>query len=152
VSKMTSTGTALSVSAAVPATFDSTGYAALTWTACGELIDLPEFGPTIQVVESNPLATGITEKFPGFVNQGSMSAGFEIDFDDAGQIILEEGLAIPPDPFVIHSFRVAYPDGTIEYFSGGIFSYTRNPGSANSMIGSTVQIEINTKIVRVDAP
>jgi hypothetical protein len=149
MAKMTSTGVLLGVSAAEPATFDGAGYAALTWTNVGELIDLPEFGPTVQVVESNPLATGITEKRNGFINFGSVSLGLELDMDDAGQIILEAGVTVPPAAYVEHSFRVTYPDGTIEYFSGGIFSYTRAPGSANSMIGSTVQVEINTPIIRV---
>lgn len=150
--KMTSTGVAVSVSASAPATIDQAGFAALTYTECGELIDLPEYGPTVQVVESNPLKTGVTEKFNGFINYGSTSLGFEIDFADAGQNVLEAGVPVPPAQYTPHSFKVGYPDGTTEYYVGGIFSYTRAPGSANSMIGSTVQVEINSKIVRVAAP
>lgn len=149
MAKFTSTGVAVAVVKAKPANENGAGYGALAWVNCGELVDLPEFGPNIQVVESNPLATGITQKYPGFANLGSISMGFELDFADAGQAILEAGLAIPPAPFEEHSFRVTYPDGTIEYFFGGIFSYTRNVGSANSMVGSTVQVEINSKIIRV---
>lgn len=152
MAKFTSTGVAVAVVKAKPGTEDGTGYAALSWVNCGELVDLPEFGPNIQVVESNPLATGRVAKYPGFVNNGSISMGFELDFADAGQSILEAGLAIPPAPFEEHSFRVTYPDGTTEYFFGGIFSYTRNVGSANSMVGATVQVEINSKIIRVAPP
>lgn len=148
MAKMTSTGVELAVVAETPATFDGAGYALLTFVNVGEVIDLPEYGPTVQVVESNPLATGITEKFKGFINFGSTSMGLEIDFDDAGQEILEEAV-VGTTKNVRHSFRVTYPDGTIEYYSGKVFSYTRNPGSANSMVGSTAQVEIETPIVRV---
>ena len=147
MAKMTSTGATLGVVADVPTTFDDTGYSALTYVDVGSLVDLPEYGPNTAVVESLPLATGRVEKFKGFINNGSISLGLEIDFEDAGQAILEAGVtgATKNDQ---HSFKITYPDGTIEYFTGKIFSYTRAPGSANSMVGSTVQVEIDTDIVR----
>lgn len=151
--KMTSTGVKVAVVSGAPATVDQAGFEAVgTYTDCGQLIDLPEYGPTVQVVESNPLATGVTEKYNGFINYGSTSFGFEIDFTDAGQNILEAAVPVPPAQYTPHSVRVTYPDGTIEYYVVGVFSYTRSVGSANSMIGSTVQVEINSKIVRVSAP
>lgn len=148
MAKQTSTGVILSVVAELPATFDQIGYEALTFVEVGELIDLPEYGPTVQVVESNPLKTGVTEKFQGFVNYGSVSLGLEWDIEDAGQVILSDAIN-PGAAFVPHSFKVEYNDGTVEYFHGGIFSYTRAPGSANSMVGSTVQVEINSAVTTV---
>lgn len=147
--KMTSTGVTLGVVASVPATIDAAGFEALTFVPVGEVVDMPEYGPTVQVVESNPLATGVTEKYNGFINYGSIALGLELDLEDAGQVILEAGVPVPPAQYTPHSFEVTFPDGTKEYYIGGIFSYTRAPGSANSMIGSTVSVEINSKIVRV---
>ena len=147
--KMTSTGVRLRVVAETPATNDAAGFEALTLVEVGEVIDFPEYGPNVQVVESQPLATGVTEKFNGFINYGSLAIGLELDTEDAGQQVLEAGVPVPPAQFTPHSFEITYPDGTVEYFTGGIFSYTRNPGSANSMVGSTVQVEINSAIVRV---
>jgi hypothetical protein len=146
--KQTSTGITLGVVSGLPATEDSAGYGALTFVNVGEVVDLPEYGPTVQVVESNPLATGITEKRAGFTNFGSIAIGLELDIADAGQTILEAAI---PDAGTDspHSFEITYNDGTIEYFHGGVFSYTRAPGSANSMVGSTASVEINSKIVRV---
>lgn len=148
MSKLTSTGVTLGVVAGLPATVDAAGFGALTYVNVGEVVDLPEYGPTVQVVESNPLATGITEKYAGFTNYGSIAIGLELDVADAGQIILEAAI---PDAGVDspHSFAITYSDGTIEYFHGGVFSYTRAPGSANSMVGSTASVEINSKIIRV---
>ena len=150
MAKLTSTGTKLSVVAEDPETFDDVGYEALTFVEVGEVIDLPEYGPNVQVVESNPLATGITEKFKGFINYGSQSMGLEFDSEDAGQIILAAGVE-GATKNVQHSVKIEYQDGSVDYYSARIFSYTKAPGSANSMVGSTVQVEINTPITRVAA-
>ena len=150
MAKLTSTGTKLSVVAEDPATFDDAGYAALVFVEVGEVIDLPEYGPNVQVVESNPLATGITEKFKGFINFGSQSMGLEFDSEDAGQLVLADGVE-GSTKNQQHSVKIEYQDGSIDYYSARIFSYTKAPGSANSMVGSTVQVEINTPIVRVAA-
>lgn len=149
--KTTSTGVTLGVVAGVPATIDAAGFGALTFADVGEVVDLPEYGPTVQVVESNPLATGVTEKYPGFINYGSLAIGLELDVADLGQAALEAAIPVAgvENP---HSFEITYTDGTIEYFVGGVFSYTRAPGSANSMVGSTANVEINSTIVRVVTP
>lgn len=151
MAKLTSTGTLLGVSADSPATFDAAGYAALTYTAVGEVVDLPEYGPNVQVVESNPLATGITEKFKGFANYGSQSMGLEYDAADAGQTILRTAV-VGATQNTQHSVRITYQDGSIDYYACRIFSFTKSPGSANSMVGSTVQVEINTPVIEVAAP
>ena len=150
MAKITSTGTKLSVVAEDPATFDAAGYDALIVVEVSGVIDLPEYGPNVQVVESNPLATGITEKFKGFINYGSLSVGLEFDSADAGQIILAAG-AEGDNKNLQHAFKIEFQDGSIDYFSARIFSYTKASGSANSMVGSTVQVEINTPITRVAA-
>ena len=148
MSKQTSTGVKLHVAVGLPATFDAAGYQAMTWVEVGEVVDLPEYGPNVQVVESNPLATGVTEKFPGFINYGSLALGLELDANDLGQIALEAAL---PEGGVKkpHSFHIEYSASFSEYYAGSVFSNTRTPGSANSMVGSTVATEIDTKITRV---
>jgi hypothetical protein len=142
MAKLTSTGTKLSVAAEDPATFNEAGYEAMTtFIEVGEVIDLPEYGPNVQVVESNPLATGVTEKFKGFINYGSQSMGLEFDAEDAGQIILAAGVE-GAEKNTQHAVKIEYQDGSVDYYSARIFSYTKAPGSANSMVGSTVQVEI----------
>jgi len=150
MAKLTSTGTLVSLVAGDPATFDASGYGAQTFVLVGEVIDLPEYGPKVQVVESNPLATGVTEKFKGFINYGSQSMGLEFDSTNAGQLVMiaaVEGATKNQQ----HSVKIEYSDGSIDFYSARLFSYTKAPGSANSMVGSTVQVEINTPIVRVAA-
>lgn len=145
---ITSTGTLFALAAAQPATVDAVGFAALTFTNVGEITELPEYGASAEVVSHQPLATGITEKYKGFINNGSMSIQCARDADDAGQQLLALGVT-GINKNVEHSFRITYQDGSIDYFTGKIFSYTKNPGGANSMVGSSVQVEINSVIVEV---
>jgi len=146
----TSTKTVTSVVKGKPATEDQAGYEALTFVEIGELMDLPEYGPNYQVVNHEPLKTGRTEKYKGFKDNGSLALALGFDPSDAGQQILSDGTDGTGE-FDDHSFKVQYQDGTVEYFYGQIFSYTRNAGTSNSIVGSTVQIEINSDIVRVAA-
>lgn len=145
---LTSTGTEFAISAAKPATHDGTGFAALTWTNVGEVVDLGEYGANVQVVNHEPLKTGITEKHKGFINYGSIAVGMGRDSADAGQALIAAGVTGAAKN-TEHSFRVTYQDGKIDYFTGKMFSYTKAPGSANSIVGSTVQVEINSTIVEV---
>ena len=148
---MTSTGTLLAVVATGPAIHDAAGFAALTFVEVGEVTSIGEYGAAAQVVSHEPLATGITEKYKGFINMGSLSLNVARVSDDAGQLIVAAGVT-GASKNTEHSFRVTYQDGSIDYFTGKIFSYTKNPGGANSIVASTVAVEINTTIVEVAAP
>jgi hypothetical protein len=151
--KMTSTGIKLSIVEGEPATFDEAGFAALTFVKVGQLTSIPEFGPTVQVVESNPLETGITEKFVGFVNYGSTSLEADFDDEDAGQALITDAVN-PADASFGKQFSVKleYQSGAIRYWLGRFFSATENPGSANSMVTTAMNMEINSPVLKVAAP
>ena len=146
MSKLTSIGTKLYMADGLPATADQAGYEALTWVEIGEVTDIPQYGPTTQVIESNPLKDGIVQKFPGSTNYGSADIGMDLDPADAGQIAIEAALPIAGVKNV-KSFHVDYT-GFSEYFSGSIFSNMRGAGG-NSMVSSTSNIELDTAILRV---
>lgn len=153
MSKQTSTGIIVSCVQGSPASEDEAGYDALTYTEIGEVTNVPDFGATVQVVESNPLKTGITEKFAGFVNFGSLGLEAEADDDDAGQALALN--AVQPDHASfneVFSFKLQYASGAVRYWQARFFSATEAPGSANSMVGTTMNVEIVSKIVRVPAP
>ena len=54
----TAAGTTLAISAASPATFDATGYAALTYTEVGAVSNVGTFGAAFAKVEFQPLKGG----------------------------------------------------------------------------------------------
>lgn len=147
----TSTGVTAAITVGQPTTFDETGYAALTYTDIGEVTSIGEYGATTQVVTHEPLATGVTEKFKGFINYGQASMSLAYDSADAGQAILKS-LSDGTDRFSAASLKITYPDGSIDYLDVRVFSYTKNPGGANSMLASTVNLEVNRAAVEVAAP
>ena len=144
----TSTGTQYAVSAAVPATYDSAGFLALTWTEVAEVTDMGEYGATYEVVSHNPLATKRTIKRKGTVNDGAMALQLGRDPSDAGQLLLIAGVdGAAAD--VVHSHRVTLQDGTIQYVTGQIFSYTTNIGASNQIVGAAVTVELDNAIVEI---
>lgn len=147
----TSTGLILSVVADTPATEDAVGYEALTYQEIGEVVSVGEYGASQQVVNHEPLKTGITEKYKGFTNFGSVTVEMGRDASDAGQAALAAG-STGAEKFTEHSFKVEYPGGDVDYFQGKIFGYTKNPGGANSIVSASSNIEINTEITEVAAP
>ena len=146
MSVMTSTETKLYVSASTPATFDAVGYAALTYTEVKQVTTIPAYGPQRQVVTHEPLATGVTEKYSGFINYGSVAVDGAYDATDAGQDLLRANVL---SATALLSIKIVYQDGTTDYTYGKAFSSSKNPGGANSMVGTSMQLEFNKPIVEV---
>lgn len=145
---LTSTETKLYVSTAAPATFDEAGYEALTFTEVKEVTTIPAYGPTRQVVNHEPLATGVTEKYGGFINYGSVTVDGAYDSADAGQDILRTNVL---SATAMLSIKIEYQDGSVDYTYGKVFTATKAPGSANSTVAASFQIEFNKPIVEVVA-
>ncbi|WP_157057550.1 hypothetical protein [Loktanella sp. 3ANDIMAR09] len=137
----------LSASAAAPATYDSTGYAALTWSDVTQASEIPEFGPEHSPVTFTPLKTGIVDKFHGELNYGSFTVPGALDADDAGQGILKAALASKDEI----SFRETRSDGSIRYFSGKVMSF-RTGQSVGSVVPFSCMIEVTRATVDVAAP
>jgi len=137
----------LSVSAPTPATFDASGYAALTWTEVGEASEIPEFGAAYSAVMFTSLKTGIENKFHGALNYGSITIPLGYDSTDAGQIILLAALASKDEI----SFRETRSDGTIRYIMGKVMSFPRGQ-SVGSVNMASCNIEFTRADVEVAAP
>lgn len=145
-----SIGTILRASADVPTQFDDDdvdGFPSLTYTDVGEVTEIPTFGGQADVVEHTPLKTGITEKFHGAINQGSLTVPLALARDDAGQGILRTAYR---DRDRI-SFEIEYPDGSKDYFAGKVMSDVRRGSSVGAVVSGEVQIEIETEITEVAA-
>ena len=115
----TSAGTTLKVSASTPATFDATGYNALTMTTVGEVSDLGEFGREFNLVTFNPVGSRGVVKKKGSFNQGTMTIQMGLDTDDTGQILLKSASMSDAD----HSFLVTTQNGDKYYFQAQVMSF-----------------------------
>ena len=144
----TSAGTTIAISAALPATQDSAGYAALSYTGIGGVESIPAFGALSAVNSFQPL-NGPQEKHKGPVNYGSLQIPMALDKADAGQTLLRT--AADPANNAQYSFLVTFPNGDKRYFQGRVFGMQETPGSATNVLMMNSTVEINTKIVKVDA-
>jgi hypothetical protein len=146
-------GTVVSISAAAPATFDGTGYAALTWTVIGNIDDGGEHGREYAEVTFNPINTRGTDKYKGSFNEGTKTLSIGYNSDDAGMIVLKTALLSDSN----FSFKVAYPDGDFDYFQAKTLSLKKATGGVDTMRMASVSLSITTNaagvgIVEVLAP
>lgn len=144
----TSAGTSLSVVDELPATHDDTGFAALTgWVEVGEITDLGEFGKEYTTVTHNPLKTRQTIKRKGSYNNGALSLQLARVKSDDGQAALLA--ALDSDDSI--SVKVEYQDGSIDYTTAQVMSYVTGVGGVDSITSATVNLEIDSDIIGVDA-
>lgn len=146
---VSSVGTIVSVSATAPATYDATGFAALTWSACGELADLPAFGAEAALATHTPLKTGIVAKRRGSLNYGSVTLTMGLSDTDTGQVILQSKGSAAAGTSASVSVKVALVNGDIQYFTAQVMSYKTNVGNADAITMAEVTLEIDNSVVKV---
>jgi hypothetical protein len=148
---VSSVGTIVSVSATAPATYDATGFAALTWSACGELADLPAFGAEAALATHTPLKTGIVAKRRGSLNYGSVTLTMALSEVDAGQTILQTKGSAAAGASALVSVKVALVNGDIQYFTAQVMSFKTNVGNADAITMAEVTLEIDNSVVKVSS-
>lgn len=138
----TSAGSTLSVVAAgaAPATFDATGYAALSWVLIGEITDFGEIGREYNLITHNPVGNRSTQKFKGSFNEGQMNLSLGLQTDDAGQIIIKAA-SISDLSF---SYRMVTQNGDIYYFRAQCMKWKVGVGSVDQITAASTTLEITT--------
>lgn len=139
-------GTVVSVSVAEPATYDSAGFAALSWTAIGEVLSLGEFGGSAQIQTFTPLATGIVNKRKGSIDYGTANMSIANDEADAGQVILKAGFD-GAQRSTIHSFKIENDNGDIGYFTAMVSSFSTVTNDSNTIITVNCNLELTNSVV-----
>ena len=147
MSAETSAGTKFSISAALPATYNTAGFGALTFTEVGEITDYGEFGRKYNLVKHNPVATRKTVKRKGSYDSGSMTLPMALVNDDAGQIIMKAA-AVSDNSY---SFCVELKDGYKYYFTAQVMQFLTKVGSVDSITQATAMLELDDDVIE-DAP
>lgn len=143
----TSAGTALAISSASPATFDSTGFTALTYTVIGEITDIGgDIGRSYNLVTHLPLSSRATVKKKGSYNSGSMQVTLAIDSADAGQTLANTALNSDAD----YSFKLTNQDGSGKWFKGVVMSFPTNYGGVDTITTAVLTIEITANATGQD--
>ena len=141
-----SLGATYSISAAEPATYDDTGFAALTFTEVGEVATLGDFGPTFEDVTFVPLKTGVTQHRKGGADYGELSMSVAYDEADAGQVLIKSGVD-GANRDVVYSHKIELAGGEIFYFTGQFFSAPYSVADASSMVTQSVTVKLTNTVV-----
>jgi len=145
---VSSVGTVVSVADASPATYNVAGFAALSWSACGELAELPAFGAEAALATHTPLKTGIVAKRRGSLNYGSVALTMAISEADLGQGILQAAAEAGAGADAQVAVKVELVNGEIQYFTAQVMSYRTNVGNADAITMAEVTLEIDNSIVK----
>lgn len=142
---MTAAGSALAISAAMPASLTQAGYAALTYEDIGGVDKIGTYGGTPARVNFQPLKGGV-QKYKGAFDFGALQLTLAPDPVDAGQALLA---AAAVEAKAQYSIRVTLPDGAARYFRARVFAFTEQVDGADTVLLAATVIEITTPIVRV---
>ncbi len=135
----TSAGSTIALSSSSPATFDATGFNALSFTLVGEVTDIGgNIGRSYNVVKHNPLATRATVKKKGSYDSGQMTIQLAIDNDNAGQALAQAALLSDSN----YSFKLTLQGGDIYYFQGVVTAFPVTTGGVDAITSGTITVEI----------
>lgn len=135
VAAVTFAGTQISVSAGVPATYDAAGFAALTYTAIGEISSAPGNGGTkFEDVSYSVLGVRATKHLKGTSDQEEEELEVVVDRSDAGQQLLKAALQSDNQ----YAFKVVYNNGEIDYFQALVTGFAGQGGDSNTVRMATV--------------
>lgn len=139
-------GTTISISAALPTTYDATGFGALSYSAIAEVTDIGTYGREYTKVTFNPLADRNTYKFRGSFDSGNLDLKLgktTLANVDAGQVLLTTASQSDAD----FSFKIVLQDGSKAYFTAKVMSFTTAVSSVNNILMGECKVEITSLIV-----
>lgn len=138
----TSAGATLALSASAPATYDETGYEALTFTTVGKITDLGERPEkTFEVVTVNYVASRGAVKAKGGFNLGSQTITVTVDPDDTGQALVDTAT----DADTAYSVKIDHPNLGTRYARALVMGGPTSYGDVNTP--ATRQITLEYTIV-----
>jgi hypothetical protein len=125
-------GSVLSVSAVLPATYDSAGYEALTWAPIGEMTDIGAIkGRMYNTSTHAPIGTPlqVSKKASYNLPNGEFTVGW--DEEDAGQVLIE---AAANAASATYSFKLEKQNGVIRYFTAQVMQFVENLGTVDNVV------------------
>ena len=145
---LTNIGTVVSVSAALPATENDTGYGALSWSEVTGVSSLGELGASFEILNHVDLKDGVTRKAKGAKNNGDPALQYRVEEGDAGQGILITALD-SPDPI---SIKVTRASGRIQYCQAIVAGAPDSEATAGAVNMRSTNLGVTSNIIEVAAP
>lgn len=140
-----SVGSKLSIAAAAPATFDATGFAALTWVQIHELTNIGVIGGDTAILEHMPVDINTKFKLKGSKDPGALALSGAYAPTDPGQVLLEAGEAgVTPV-----SIKLELQNGKTFYSQALITSFKINVGGQSQITTMESNAALTGLLVKV---
>jgi len=148
-------GATLSISATLPATYDSAGYTAtsVVYTALGQVENYGNHGGAAAITKFTPVDTGVVAKSKGSRDYGQMTLMLASVPSDAGQALLATAF----ESSNRYSVKLTYPLGAGEataeshYMDVLVSKHEFQDGTVDNMQKLAVDLEICRKPIVVAA-
>jgi len=128
------TGTTIGMSATLPATFDSVGYAAVgSITNIGEVIDSGEAAKAYNTIAHQAVGRAYPQKLKDTYDVANITLTLGRYDADTGQALLQTALAAAAS----YTFKILLPSGGITWFTGKVIKAGLG-GVATGKVGTTV--------------
>ena len=122
----------LYISAALPATNNAAGFAALTWTEIGELTDIGSVkGRSYNTSTHAPISSAQQIEKKGSYKLGKADMVVGWDGSDAGQVLVETAAN---SNTAIYSFKLLKQGGGIRYFTAQVMEFVENFGTVDNIV------------------
>lgn len=136
------------ISAAAPATFDATGFLALTWVNIGEITDMGTVtGREYNTSTHAPISSAQTIEKKASYKLGSSEFKCGWDESDAGQVLVDTASR----NYSVASFKVIKQDGAIRYFTAQVSKFVEENGTVDNNVTGSITLLRQTDTVRVAA-
>lgn len=131
-------GSKVYISATLPATYDKTGYDALTWTEITDITSVGEYGREYEMIDHAPIDKRQVVQIKGNYREGTIDLAFASIPADAGQVIVETASTSDDN----YAFKIVRTDGRVDAFSGKVTTFRPNvQGGAILSVASGVAIQ-----------
>ena len=140
----TSAGSTIAICAAtLPATYDVTGFSALTYVPIAEITDLGSLGKTYTITKFSPLGSRSVVKRRGSFDNGTMTVKGGYSPTDPGQQAVQTALNSDTST----SVKMVTQSGTTYYFTAQMGSFVIGTGTVDQITDVTIAFDLDNTII-----
>lgn len=136
------TGTLMGTSASLPSTYDSnvtTGYASLTFTDLGEIIDIGELAKTFAVIAHQTVGRSYPEKIKDTYDIANISLTLGRASSDAGQVLMQTALSASAS----YAFEITLPSTDTFAFTAKVIKAGLGSLSSGAVESTMIELAID---------
>jgi hypothetical protein len=140
-----SAGSKILISAGVPATYDATGFGALSYTEINSISDIGVIGDVASLITFMPVNNPTTFKLKGNTNSGVLSLKGAFTPTDPGQVLLMSA----SNSYNPYAIKILLANSSIIFAQGLVMGVQTTVGTVNQITGLECNVELSGGVVRV---